>query len=142
MLRATLTRGPSTDEGTFGTLALAGGPELRTVELPWRNNATGNSCIPKGTYRCAMAMSPSKGWVYAVQNVPGRSHILIHIANFAGDTTKGWVSQLEGCIAPAIAVGTLPNPAGHAQRAGLQSGKALDELLAWSGGQPFDLEIR
>ena len=39
MKRAVITRGITGDEGAFGALELAGGPLLRTVELPWRGNA-------------------------------------------------------------------------------------------------------
>ena len=142
MRRGTLTRGPSTDEGTFGVLALEAGPELRTVELPWLGNATGLSCIPVGVYRCELVNSPRFGRVYEVRDVPGRSNILLHSANFAGDKSKGWCSQLLGCIAPAMSVGTLPNPNGRAQRAGLQSKPALALLMEWAGGLPFELDVR
>lgn len=142
MKRGTLTRGPSTDEGTFGVLALEAGPELRTVELPWRGNATGLSCIPVGVYRCELVYSPRFGRAYEVRDVPGRTNILLHAANFAGDRAKGWYSELLGCIAPASAVGLLQNPNGQAQRAGLQSKPALATLMAWAGGLPFELDVR
>lgn len=142
MRRAILTRGPSTDEGTFGVLALEGGPELRSVELPWRGNATGISCIPPGVYRCELVNSPRFGRAYEVRDVPGRSNILLHSANFGGDKSKGWHSDLLGCIAPASAVGPLPNPNGRAQRAGLQSKPALASLMSWAGGLPFELDVR
>lgn len=142
MRRAVLTRGESTDEGTFGRLVLEGGPALRTTELPWRANATGRSCVPPGRYRCELVNSPRFGKVYEVRDVPGRTNILLHAANFGGDRDKGWHSQLLGCIAPALDVGVLTNPLGHVQRAGLQSGPALAALMAWGGGLPFELEIR
>lgn len=142
MKHATLIRSSSTDEGTFGMLTLDNGRDMHTLELPWRNNAVGHSCIPPGKYLCEMVNSPSKGAVYGVQNVPGRSHVLIHAANFAGDKIMGWVSELEGCIAPADSVGVLRNPNGNAQRAGLQSKRALFDLMAWGNGDPFELEIR
>lgn len=140
--RATLTREPSTDEGTFGTIVLDTGAELYSVELPWRDNQTGISCIPLGVYRCEIYNSPKHGRVYLLQHVPGRSSIEIHVANFGGDRAKGWHSELLGCIAPATAIGHLQNPAGHAQRAGIQSGRAFHDLMAWAQGLPFQLEIR
>lgn len=140
--RAILTRGVSSDEGTFGALELVGGPLLRSVELPWRDNKTAVSCIPPGTYQCSVVNSPSFGLVYGVHGVPGRSAILIHAANWGGDVSKGWHSELKGCIAPAMSIGKL-QPAGRAlQRAGLRSGEALKQLMAWGGGEPFALEIR
>lgn len=142
MKRATITRGDSTDEGTFGLLALDDGPRLMCLELPWRDNATGTSCIPKGLYRCEIVNSPRFGKVYEVRDVPGRVNILIHAANFAGDTAKGFFSQLLGCIAPATAVGALRTPAGKVQRAGMNSKVALATVMAWGSGAPFELEIR
>ena len=142
MRRATLIRGPSTDEGTFGTVALDDGPRLMSLELPWRDNATGASCIPPGLYRCELVYSPRFGGAYEVRDVPGRANILIHAANFAGDKAKGWHSELLGCIAPASAVGVLQNPNGQAQRAGLQSKPALATLMAWAGGLTFELDVR
>lgn len=139
---ALLTRGPSTDQGTFGELVLDGGPALKSVELPWRNNATGASCIPVGRYRCELVNSPRFGRVYEVRDVPGRTNILIHAANFAGDKALGWHSELLGCIAPARRVDALTNPTGLVQRAGLESRPALAALMAWAGGLPFSLEIR
>jgi hypothetical protein len=141
--RAVLERGPSTDEGTFGVLTLGGDVQLYSVELPWRNNATGKSCIPLGIYRCEVVNSPRFGRVYGVLDVPGRSNILIHAANYGGDVEKGWTSDLLGCIGPAMRVGQLPRRTdGKAQRAGLASKDALERLHAWGGGLPFELEIR
>lgn len=135
-----LIRGASTDQGTFGRL-LFGPNVLHTVELPWRDNARQRSCIPAGSYRCALVNSPRFGRVYGVANVPGRSHILIHAANVGGDVDLGWDSQLHGCIAPVERLGAIKNTAGRMQRAGLVSRPALRRLMAWADGQPFTLEI-
>ncbi len=135
-----LTRDPSTPEGTFGTLVFSG-QLLRTVELPWRNNATGRSCIPPGRYRCEIVNSPRFGRVYGLRDVPGRSNILIHAGNFGGDVDAGWSSDLLGCISPVMSIGSLRNKQGKAQAAGLRSKEALGVLMAWAGGLPFDLVI-
>jgi len=135
-----LSRGPSTDQGTFGTLTF-GGQVVHTLELPWRDNARQRSCIPPGSYRCALVSSPRFGRVYGVADVPGRTHVLIHAANLAGDVDLGWTTQLHGCIAPCLRVGAMRNNAGHMQRAGLVSKPALALLMAWAAGQPFTLEI-
>jgi hypothetical protein len=63
-----------------------------TIELPWRNNQQGISCIPKGIYTVRKFISPSHGLCFLVVNVPGRSMCEIHAANFS--------RQLRGCIAP------------------------------------------
>lgn len=140
MKTATLTRGPSTDEGTFGTLTF-GDKTLRSVELPWRDNATGKSCIPVGAYRCEIVNSPRFGKVYGVLSVNGRQNILIHAANFGGNVDAGKVSDLLGCIAPAMSVGQLENRDGKQQKAGLQSRAALAIFMGWADGLPFELVI-
>lgn len=141
MKRATLKRGESTDQGTFGVLQF-GARVVRSLELPWRDNARRRSCIPPGAYRCTLVRSPRFGSVYLVNQVPGRSDVLLHPANFAGDVDLGWTSNLEGCIAPCLKVGVMRNAAGAMQRAGLVSRPAVTELMAWAGGQPFELEIQ
>ena len=139
-MKVTLQRGPSTDQGTFGVLTF-GADVMHTLELPWRDNKQQRSCIPVGSYKCAIVKSPKFGRVYGVLNVPGRSNVLIHSANFAGDVEKGWTSQLHGCIAPAMRVGQMRNNAGAMQSAGLVSRTALNRLMEWADGQPFELEI-
>lgn len=138
---AVLTRGPSTDEGTFGALAF-GEQVVNTVELPWRDNMRQISCIPPGTYECAIVQSPRFGRVYEVKNVPGRSHVLIHPANFAGDALLGWTTELQGCIAPGERRGRIKNPSGKMQRAVLVSRPAVTKLMSWAAGVPFTLEVR
>lgn len=137
---ARLVRGPSTDQGTFGTLTF-GGRTVHTVELPWRDNLRQRSCIPPGAYRCGLVQSPRFGRVYGVANVPGRSHVLIHAANLAGDVDLGWTTQLHGCIAPVTRLGAMRNNQGRMQAAGLVSRPALDAFMAWAAGRPFTLEI-
>lgn len=141
--RAVLVRNGSTDEGTFGSLTLGDGQQLYTTELPWRDNATQVSCIPPGVYRCEVINSPRFGRVYQVMAVPGRTAILIHKGNYGGDKAKGWSSDLLGCIAPAMKLGVLPRRSDNlSQRAGLDSGGALERLHAWASFLPFELEIR
>lgn len=140
MLQAQLRRGPSTDEGTFGVLTF-GAARMRSLELPWRDNRRQRSCIPAGRYRCALVRSQRFGRVYHLQDVPGRDAVLIHAANLAGDVEMGWASQLHGCIAPFQRLGAMRTPAGRMQAAGLVSKPAVDALMAWASGRPFDLEI-
>jgi hypothetical protein len=139
MLRATLQRGASTDQGTFGVLSF-GGQVVRTIELPWRENVRQRSSIPTGTYQCGIVSSPRFGRVYGVRDVPGRSHVLIHSANLAGDVDMGWQTQLHGCIAPCLRIGQM-QANGKWQRAGLVSRPALRQLMEWADGRPFELEI-
>lgn len=139
-MRATIARGESGPHGTPGRLSF-GASVVHTIELPWRNNRPQRSCIPAGRYLCAQVQSPRFGLVYGVQAVPGRSHVLLHAANLAGDVDAGWTTQLHGCIAPCMRQGRLRLPDGRWQAAGLVSQPALRALMEWAGGQPFDLEI-
>lgn len=141
-MKLILTRDPSTDEGTPGRLVSDDGElALRTIELPWRSNEMGASCISPGTYQAALYDSPTKGRVYLLQDVPRRSEIEIHSANFAGDTRRGWESQLLGCIAPGLGIGRLQNADGKLQLATLNSRAALSRLIEVTGGVPITLVI-
>lgn len=85
--------------GVFGKLVLPDGWECYTVELPWRNNAQSESCIPDGTYELHKRWSGvvrrssegefKRGW--HVRHVFARKYIMIHPGNTLLD--------LDGCIA-------------------------------------------
>lgn len=92
MEQVILSRAPSSDKGTFGVLLHDGVPLCVTCERPWADNRHETSCIPLGLYRCLPYASPTKGLVWLLQGVTGRSMIEIHAANKP--------SQLRGCIAP------------------------------------------
>lgn len=150
---ATLERLSTNDEGTLGRLTLPpvgdGGTVqiLRTIELPWRdlnNDGIGDpqkSCITPGRYLCKWQASPKYGWVYEITGVVGRSHILMHSANFAGDIEKGWQSQLLGCISPGRAHGVMLNDKAKAQKCVTDSRKALQALHQWGQKEQFTLTI-
>lgn len=140
MKRAYLCRFDSTDQGTFGRLTY-GNQGSFTIELPWRDNMPQKSCIPVGSYVCKIVNSPKFGKVYNVTNVPRRSSVLFHSANFGGNVDKGYTTQLHGCIAPCLRVGVMRNNAGAMQSAGLISRPALRQLMDWAAGEPFTLEI-
>lgn len=143
MKSATITRGPSTDEGTFGTLSTDDGLlTVNTLELPWRDNAKGHSCIPTGEYKAIWHNSPSKGWVYMLTGTEPRTDILVHSANFAGDTDKGFQSELLGCIALGKIDGKLKNSHGNLQRAILTSKMACNQFYAWGRQEPVLITIK
>lgn len=139
-LSVRLHRELSTPEGTPGRLTF-GDYSLFSLELPWRGNARGKSCIPPGKYLCRLKQSPRFGRVYEVTGVQGRSEILIHPANFAGDPEAGWTTELQGCIALGLKSGFLRNPQGQMQRALLVSRPAVGQFMLWAAGNPFELEI-
>lgn len=71
-----------------------------TLELPWRDNVRGMSCIPAGTYSASLTMSPRfRRKLWLLEKVPGRSGIRIHAANY--------YRQLEGCIAMGMGVSDI-----------------------------------
>ena len=135
MLTIRLQRYESGDQGTFGRLV---GPSLNmhVIELPWRENISNLSCIPLGEYRCEIVRSPRFGVVYHVQGVPGRSHVLIHAGNYAGDSALGFRTHSQGCILPGRKRGRLGE-----QKAILCSKAALSSFLSTLGRQPFTLII-
>jgi hypothetical protein len=82
-------------EGTNGKLSFDGMEICSTIELPWKDNISQNSCIPEGEYLLKKRFSDRFQWHIEVQNVPQRSLILFHPANYA-------LSELKGCIAPVV----------------------------------------
>ena len=136
MLTMTLTRKETGPEGTFGLLE-SEALEMQTGELPWESNQVGESCIPVGSYFCKPHRSPQHGRCYWLQGVPGRTEILIHAANWMGDTDSGWRSDLLGCIA----VGFDRGEDAHGQEMILKSRKALNKLIEYTEFKPFMLDI-
>lgn len=149
MREATLTRWETGPEGTFGDL-VAGDFKCVTVELPWMGNAKGKSCIPAGAYTFRWRTdSPAHGEVYEADpddEAPGRTNIQVHAANLAGDIEQGFVSQLEGCIAPGRAIIKFKggkSPAGEKDQWGIVSSKpALQEFVEVMKKEPFALKIQ
>lgn len=75
---------------TLGRLVIFDGKEILlkvlTLELPDLGNQTNISCIPEGKYKVHRIYSPKFGNCFHVQDVPGRSAILIHRGNYTKDT--------------------------------------------------------
>jgi hypothetical protein len=96
MKNAQLIRCSVEAECIRGVLLMEGEPVCVTLELPWKENEAGKSCIPPGTYHCQRRAARSnitggKGQAFEVEKVPGREGVLIHVANTP--------QQLRGCIA-------------------------------------------
>lgn len=137
MMRVTLERLETSDAGTFGRLILPN-TTLFTGELPWRNNQPSISCIPKGLYSVYWSLSPRFGRkMLIVTPVTNRTGIRIHSANFMGDATKGYRSQLNGCIALGERLGKLDG-----QKALLVSSPAVRKFETFVNGRTFQLEIK
>jgi len=138
---ATLKRFETSIRGTFGVLTIDDF-KCFTLELPDYNNQPSISCIPSGEYETSLRYSPSfKKTLYNVKNVPKRSFILIHGANFAGDKQKGLQSHLEGCIALGYQKGNAVNKFGIKQKCIFQSQQALIDFMQLLDKQDFTLRI-
>ncbi|OMP78208.1 DUF5675 family protein [[Flexibacter] sp. ATCC 35208] len=101
------------DTGTNGALYMEGHRLCYTIELPWKENHVGCSCIPEGRYTLRKRFSERKKWHLEVLGVQGRSLILIHPANNA-------MKELQGCIAPVTSI--------HGEGLGYYSVAAMDVL--------------
>lgn len=104
MRKATLTRFETGPLGTFGDLVTDNGYQCVIVEKPWADNKTDESCIlpkpgGKAKYKAEPWESPKFGKCFRLVDVPGRTDILIHPAN--------WARQLLGCLAPGRAIGDV-----------------------------------
>ena len=107
-------------QGTNGIIYHKGIPICKSIELPWRNNETGRSCVPEGRYELKPHYTDRFGRHYLLKDVPGRQLILIHPFNHA-------LKESRGCLVP---VETLSG-AGK----GYGSRNALDRLLEISRSQ-------
>jgi hypothetical protein len=80
---------------TSGELTLPDGEVLACLELPWLNNRQNVSCIPEGEY-FFMRDTIGRHTYFRIISVDGRTNIEFHPANN--------VTQLQGCIAPALKI--------------------------------------
>ena len=133
---ATLVREKSTESGTYGVLTLPDGTKMNTLELPWKDNKPKESCIPPGTYECKIRQSPKFGTVYEVQGVQGRSAILFHAGNSAGDASRGMKADSQGCILLG-----LGRAARGIQQIITQSSAAVKLFMERLGGKTFRLTV-
>ena len=119
---------------TFGKLQAPGGFECDTLERPL--TVADHPRIPAGTYQVHACEHPKHGLCYEVQNVPGRTAILIHSANF-------W-RQLLGCISLGRSVQVIEADweGQHIKEMGVSSSKdAVDSFWRQMGGLDFTLII-
>lgn len=117
--------------GTFGRLVGPWGDRL-SVELPWRDNAPFVSCIPARVYIVRWTYSPHFGrMMYEVTDVPGRSGIRWHVAN--------WARNLKGCIGPGRSLAKFGDPKTWGVT---NSGSTLDEIEKVMATRPFRLHVR
>lgn len=145
---ARLQRETSDDQGTYGTLLcnVRGNQRVfHTLELPWRGNERNVSCIPAGRYMCSYeytnkVIGDVRNW-YLAHDVPGRSGILFHPGNWAGDRAKGFHSDVRGCILVGKGKVLLDSPTTDKQMAVTDTRTACKELAQFFATQPFELEV-
>ena len=86
----TMTRYALFDDRVLGVMQYEG-ETFYTIERPWEGNTPFESCIPTGYYKLQRVDSPKFGpQMWEVCDVPNRTHILIHVANYSRDVV--------GCI--------------------------------------------
>jgi hypothetical protein len=91
---------------TVGDIIFPCGTVLKSLELPWLDNARGQSCVPVGLYEVKLRQSPvvertSKGKYkegYEICNVPNRTFIMFHIGNYPRNS--------DGCVLTGMKEGT------------------------------------
>ena len=96
-----------------------------TIENPWLDNEPYVSCIPTGTYKAFRRTSPSNGEVIELKDVPNRTFIQFHVANFPED--------VEGCIGVGLS---------KEDGAVYESKKAMDEILGFLGFTDGDITVQ
>lgn len=98
MKRISIQRFQSNPRQTLGNLIVFNNDQpvlvIKTLELPWKDNERKISCIPTGTYKAIEHISTKRGWTLWLQDVPGRTAILVHTGNYTTD--------ILGCILPGI----------------------------------------
>lgn len=102
-----------------------------SLELPWKDNQEDVSCIPPGTYLAQYRNSPSNGDVLELQNVPLRTFVQVHSANFT--------RQLLGCIAVGDSIRDID---GDSKPDVTNSKNTLDKILDWAGKDTILIEIK
>lgn len=138
MIDVFLFRREFTDQGTPGILSV---PEKTfacfSIELPWRDNQVGISCIPVGEYICEYYYSTSfRQFLYRICNVPDRTGVAVHSGNVAGDKSKGYRSHSLGCLLLGERRGKL-----WGQEAILLSRFAMGKFSRLMNKNPYKLHI-
>lgn len=145
---AYLNRTLSNNEGTRGTLTIKDDQDMivfscKTLELPWRNNMSGKSCFPKGTYSCAYTSSgkPSLTKTYIINGTPGRAGCRFHGWNWGGNKDLGFRADIEGCVLLGDSlIENAPNGRGKNQ-VRCDNGSAVRNLPIKLNQQPFTLVV-
>ncbi len=90
MQKVKLKREIISNKAVLGSLEIESKEIAKTLENPWLNNEPFISCIPVGEYIVKTYSSNKYPNVWELQDVEGRSYILIHSGNIEEHT--------QGCI--------------------------------------------
>jgi hypothetical protein len=88
----------SSEQCNMGYLFINNLPICYSLELPWKDNESNISCIPKGKYNGILRYDKKDGWRIQLESVPNRTGVQIHIGNYT--------SQTQGCILVGKSVDT------------------------------------
>lgn len=136
MKQAFIIRERRSDQGTEGRW-IGPGFSCFTLELPWRDNKNGLSCIPGNRkYVARVVRTPKHGLVYMLFDTAPRVAILEHSGNWAGDITKGYKTHVQGCILLGKYRGLFQN-----QRAVLLSRPTVKSMMAAMNNEDVELII-
>ena len=136
-MKLIIKRWLSQEHGTFGAWCDDEGyPFMPSLERPWKENQPYVSCIPAGIYLYKRVLTNMKsvhraGYeeTFEAQNVPGRTVIRVHPAN--------WAHELQGCQATGSAYGYINDT--PAIESSQDAFKEWMEML--DGIDEFELEI-
>ncbi len=128
-MNVSIIRLEESSHGIIGILRINTQVICCTLEPPDRDNKPDISCIPRGSYTVRRVNSPKYGNTFEITEVPGRTHILFHPGNTAGDT--------RGCVLLGQSFGFLDG-----RRAVLRSKHAFQRFLEHTRDvDEFRLEI-
>ena len=146
-MKIVITRQASSPSGTPGELQVTN-PQgetfaCKTLELPWKDNQSGISCIMADSYPATIWHSAHLDCdVLRLTDKHGRKDCLIHCGNFAGDVSQGLETQVHGCTLVGSSYGTLTNDEGKSQTAILNSRVTLKRLINFVGRGEHLVEYR
>lgn len=113
------------DKQTLGVMLHNGKTLCYTLELPWKDNQRGISCIPEGEYEVVSRHTDSSQFKYKhyhILDVPERDWILIHGGNYH--------TQIKGCI---LVGSSWKDINGDGYRDVVNSRNTLEELIEYIG---------
>lgn len=105
------------------------GFQCDTLELMWKDNSPGISCILPATYAASLWFSPTLNrTVVRLEDKYGRKDCLLHNGNWAGEG-EGDITQVHGCTEVGDGYSQIQRPDGNLQFGILHSAPTIDALV-------------